>query len=94
MPRLGIHWQVSGELSITGELYFALTPSCLMAGGKLCAIFKSGGIEAWFVAYADFLLSWEPLYYTARMGISIGVAFRLNVGFFTISFRLELSVAL
>jgi len=94
VPRLGIHWQVSGELSITGELYFALTPSCLMAGGKLCAIFKSGGIEAWFVAYADFLLSWEPLYYSARMGISIGVAFRLKVGFFTISFRLELSVAL
>lgn len=94
VPRLGIHWQVSNELSITGELYFALTPSCIMAGGKLAAVFKSGIIEAWFIAYADFLLSWEPLYYSARLGISIGVAFRLKIGFFTISFRLELSVAL
>jgi hypothetical protein len=94
VPRLGMHWQISSELSVTGELYFALTPSCLMAGGKLCATFKSGIIEAWFIAYADFLLSWEPLYYSARMGISIGVAFRLKVVFFTISFRLELSVTL
>lgn len=94
VPRLGMHWQISSELSVTGEIYFALTPSCLMAGGKLCATFKSGIIEAWFIAYADFLLSWEPLYYSARMGISIGVAFRLKVVFFTISFRLELSVTL
>jgi hypothetical protein len=98
VPRLAITWQVSNEVSITGEIYYALTPSCFMAGGKLCAIFRAGPIEAWFTAYADFLLSWQPFYYSAEMGISIGVAasVRINLLFcsFTISIRVELSVDL
>ena len=68
VPRLGIHWQVSKELLVTAEMYFALTPSCLMAGGKLAAVYQSGSIKAWFVAYADFLLNWQPFYYTGRHG--------------------------
>ena len=99
VPRVGIHWLVdTGRadtmLSITGEAYFALTPSCLMAGGKLSAVFRMPGIEAWFLAYANFLLSWQPFFYLAEMGISLGIACRIELGLFTISFRLELSVAL
>jgi len=90
VPRLGMRMQIGTELSITGEAYFALTPSCIMAGGKLCAVFKSGGIEAWFIAYAHFLLSWQPFYYQADMGVSMGVALRWGL----IAIRLELSVAL
>lgn len=90
VPRLGMQLQIGNELSITGEAYFALTPSCIMAGGKLCAVFKSGGIEAWFIAYADFLMSWQPFYYQATMGITIGIALRLGL----IAIRLELSVDL
>lgn len=90
VPRLGMQLQIGNELSITGEAYFALTPSCIMAGGKLCAVFKLGGIEAWFIAYADFLMSWQPFYYQAAMGITLGVALRLGA----IAIRLELSVDL
>jgi hypothetical protein len=95
VPRLGIQLQIGTELSITGEAYFALTPSCIMAGGKLCAVFKTnvailGEIEAWFIAYANFLLCWQPFYYLADMGVSMGVAFRL----FGCAIRMELSVAL
>ena len=86
--------QVGKELSITGEAYFALTPSCIMAGGKLCAIFQSGGIRAWFVAYADFLMSWQPFYYTAQMGIALGIDLALSIGSITISIQIELSVQL
>lgn len=90
VPRLGMQLQIGRELSITGEAYFALTPSCIMAGGKLCAVFKSGGIEAWFIAYADFLMNWQPFYYQAAMGITLGIALRLGA----IAIRLELSVDL
>jgi hypothetical protein len=90
VPRLGMQLQIGTELSITGEAYFALTPSCMMAGGKLYAVFKSGGIEAWFTAYADFLMSWQPFYYQAAMGIALGVALRLGA----LALRLELSVEL
>jgi hypothetical protein len=82
--------QIGSELSITGEAYFALTTSCVMAGGRLCAVFKSGGIEAWFTAYADFLMSWQPFYYRAAMGITLGIALRLG----ELALRLELSVDL
>jgi hypothetical protein len=88
--RLGMQLQIGTELCITGEAYFALTPSCVMAGGKLCAVFKSGGIEAWFIAYVDFLMNWQPFYYQAAMGISLGIALRLG----DIAMRLEVSVDL
>ena len=90
VPRLGMQLQIGKELSITGEAYFALTTSCVMAGGKLSAVFKSGGIEAWFIAYADFLMNWQPFYYQAAMGITLGIALRLGA----IALRLELSVDL
>jgi len=88
--RLGMQLQIGTELCITGEAYFALTPSCIMAGGKLCGVFKSGGIEAWFIAYVDFLMNWQPFYYQAAMGITLGVALRLA----GIAMRLEVSVDL
>jgi hypothetical protein len=98
VPRLGAHWQVSSELTVTAEMYYALTPSCLMAGGKLSAVFQSGCIKAWYIVYADFLLCWKPFYYLVDMGISIGIeaSVRIPLGFVTIaiSIRVELSVDL
>ncbi|MGA1839340.1 MAG: DUF6603 domain-containing protein [bacterium] len=78
VPRLAIKWQVSSNLKITGELYFALTPACIMAGGKLNAVYQAGSIRAWFTAYADLLISWKPLYYDITIGINIGVSYRLS----------------
>lgn len=90
VPRLGINWQVTNELTITSGLYYALTSSCIMAGGKLSAVYQSGAIKAWFIAYVDFLLNWKPLYYTADMGINIGVEahIRIPLGLFTVSFSI------
>jgi hypothetical protein len=78
VPRLGMNWSISSHLSITGEIYFALTPSCLMAGGKLNAVFQVGNLRAWFYAYADFLISWKPFYYDIAIGVSIGVSYRIT----------------
>jgi hypothetical protein len=98
VPRLGIHWQVSSQLRVTGELYFALTPSCLMAGGKISAVYETKCIKAWYIAYAHFLLNWKPFYYMIDMGIRIGVEVNLRIplGFVTIgiSIRTELGVGL
>lgn len=78
VPRLGMNWSVSSHLTVTGEIYFALTPSCLMAGGKLNAVFQVGNLRAWFYAYADFLISWKPFYYDIAIGVSIGVSYRIT----------------
>ncbi len=90
VPRLRIHWPVSSELSITGEAYFALTPACLMAGGKLDVVFQAGPIRAWFYARADFLIAWKPFYYDIDVGVRIGVAFQTDL--FTLTIELAASV--
>jgi hypothetical protein len=93
-PRLGFNWQVSDQVSMKGGAYFALTPSCVMAGGSLDIEFHSGNLSAWFTAYADFLVQWKPFYYTVGIGISIGVSYRLHLLFVTTTIKVELGADL
>ncbi|MEM1426632.1 MAG: DUF6603 domain-containing protein, partial [Cyanobacteria bacterium P01_H01_bin.130] len=44
-PRVdpvALNWRISKQLSVKGSLYFALTASAIMAGGRLEAVWKSG----------------------------------------------------
>lgn len=80
VPRLGFNWQVIPEtLSLRGDVYFALTPAAVMAGGHLAAEWRSGAVYAWFKAGVDFLIAWKPYHYDARAYIDIGaeVTFQL-----------------
>lgn len=72
VPRLELSWQISAELAIRGSLYMAITPAFFMVGGSLAATFESGGLRAWFLAEADFLLGWQPFQYSAHMSVHIG----------------------
>jgi hypothetical protein len=74
VPRLGFNWP-QGDLAVSGGMYFALTPSCLMAGLSLSAVYQSAGLHAWFDAQADFIIAWEPLHYDAFIAIRIGVSY-------------------
>ena len=76
VPRVGIRGKI-GSLAVTGEAYLALTPSCLMAGEKLEAVFEASRIRAAFVAYVDFVIAWAPFHYDARIAIGIFVTVRL-----------------
>jgi hypothetical protein len=73
VPRLGLNWPVNDNLSIKGGVYLAITPSCLMLGGKLEASFTSGRISAWFTAHLDVVVNWQPLFFEAEIGISLRV---------------------
>ncbi|GLK72720.1 hypothetical protein KHC23_08335 [Ancylobacter dichloromethanicus] len=92
VPRLGLNWAVTDELTLKGELYCALTPSHLMAGGRLEAAFVKGRIKAWFVAAIDFLLRWAPLEYRLDAGISIRVEAELSIA--TINLSLDVTLSL
>jgi hypothetical protein len=97
VPRIGFNWQLPDQgVTIKGECYFALTPSCLMAGCRLTAIYRSGDFAAWFEAYADFLMAWAPFHYEADIGIFIGASFTLRVGEIasTISFQIGASLSI
>jgi hypothetical protein len=79
VPRLGFNWAVSDDVSVTGDAYFALTPSCGMAGGGLEVNYHDGDLHAWFTAHADVLVSWRPFFFIAEIDVSIGVSYRLNL---------------
>jgi hypothetical protein len=94
VPRLGLLWNVSDNITISGEIYFALTPSTVMAGGKLSAVYQSGNLRAWFTAYADFLLSWKPFRYDISIGVSLGASYRVDWWFIHHTFSIELGADL
>jgi hypothetical protein len=94
VPRLGLNWQLSSELSISGGLYFALTPSVLMAGGYLKATWNSGDLSAWFDAQADFLMRFRPFQYLATIGVSIGVSLTVDLLVTTLRITIHAGVSL
>lgn len=94
VPRLGFRWNVTKELTMSGEMYFSLTPSMLCAGGRLEAVFVMGALKAWFTAYADFEMGWKPFCYDICVGISLGASITLDLWLFSKTFTLELAVDL
>lgn len=98
VPRLGFCWDVIPEhpnrLVLSGELYFALTPSVIMAGGRLSAVYSDGPLCAWFAVQADFLLGWKPFHYDIRAAISLGASYRVDCLFVHRTFKIELGCGL
>jgi hypothetical protein len=88
-PRLGFSWSVGNNVSIKGGAYFALTPSAVMAGGSLEAVYQTGNLKAWFTAFADFLIMWNPFYYDIHVGVSVGASYTVHF-IWTTTFRVEL----
>lgn len=90
VPRLGLNWPVNANLSIKGGVYLAITPSCLMLGGKLEATFTSGRISAWFTVYLDVVINWEPLSFEVELGISL----RVEASFFLTSLKVTIAASI
>ncbi len=94
VPRLGVSWVISSLLSISGNAYFALTPSAVMAGGNLAMNFHYGDLKAWFTAQADMLITFNPFYFNVSIGVSVGVSYRLNLLFTTTTITVSLGAKL
>jgi hypothetical protein len=94
VPRLAFNWAVSDDVSVQGDCYFALTTSCVMAGGGLQILFHDGDLQAWFTANADFLVSWRPFFYLADIDVSIGVSYKLDLLFCTKTITVSVSASI
>lgn len=79
VPRLGLNWQATPDLLIKGGIYFALCPHLVMAGGRLEAVYQSGSLKASFILAADFLISWKPYHYDARISLDIEVEYTYHL---------------
>ena len=91
--RVGLSWSM-GEVQLTAGVYFALTPSAVMAGGELSIVFQSGNLRAWLDASADIVVRWKPFAFTVDISISIGVSYRVDVWFIHHTFSIELGASL
>jgi hypothetical protein len=92
--RLGFSWQVDSDITVQGDAYFALTPSCAMGGGELQVLFHSGDLRAWFTAQADFLFMWKPFYFVGDVSVSIGASYKIDLLFTSVTVSVELGASL
>ena len=93
VPRVGVNWKVSDQLSVKGEMYFALTPAALMAGVLVDATWDGGDLQAWFHAGADFIVAWKPYHYDAHAFATLRVSYRFEL-FGTHEIRVDASADL
>lgn len=91
LPRLKLRWKISSNLSAKGNMYMALTPTNIMAGGNLDAVFKAGPVNASFDAGINFMMYWQPFFYKANIDIDISASVtlkvRISVGFTSFTIR-------
>ena len=90
VPRIGLNWSVNSNLTIKGNLYLAITPSCGMLGARMEATFHSGRVSAWFTMYLDVIVNWQPLYFEADIGISL----RVEVALWITTLKVTLGVSI
>ena len=76
VARLALSLDMS-PVRFKGQLYAALTPSAIMAGGRFEASLKVGRVSAWYTANMDFIISWSPFFYDARFSVRIGIRVKL-----------------
>jgi hypothetical protein len=94
VPRLAFNWPVSDSVNISGDAYFALTPSAAMAGAGLNITYNDGDLHAWFNAQMDALIVWAPFQYLIDIQVNLGASYRLNLRFTTVTLKVELGASL
>ena len=90
VPRLGFTWLVSSKVTVKGEAYFALTATCVMAGGRLEAAYKTSTVWASFTAGVDAIVSWDPFFYDVTVYVRVSAGVDIKVCFFR-CFRVRFS---
>ena len=77
--RVGVNWIIiKNELTLQGDAYMALTPSCVMAGGALNITFVWKSLKAWVRFRADMIISWLPFCYDVNVDASIGASYTFH----------------
>jgi uncharacterized protein DUF6603 len=77
-------------INVTGTVYFALTPKCVMGGGGLSLTLDVGPVSAWLKFALDVFVQFKPFFYTAELQVSVGCAISINVWF--VHVRISVSV--
>lgn len=79
VPRLALTWYVTENFYLKASAYFAVTPSAVMLGGEMKAIYNSKRFKAAFDFDMDLLTQWKPFYYEFSTEISAQLEFEAKV---------------
>lgn len=94
LDKLGINWEISRNLKLKGDGYFAVTPSCMMAGANLDITYSAGNLKAWLRGEMSLLLQWKPFFYDISLGVSLGASYTVKIWFVHKTFKLEIGASL
>ncbi len=94
VDRLSLTWPVYPNVTIKGEMYFALTPSYMMAGGRWEVEYKISFLRAYLIVWADMIVQWQPFHYELEAGIRVGIEARIKILFVYVNFKLEMGAKL
>ncbi len=96
-PRLGFSFKM-GSVDFYGNAYFALTPSCIMAGiaGGLHLVLDGDVVyaEVSVVFSADFIIYWKPFYYNAEIYVQIYAKVVIDIWLLSINKSFNLAAKL
>lgn len=81
-------------INVTGNVYFAITPKCVMGGGSLHLGLDVGPVSAWLDIILDVFIQFKPVHYTADLSVSVGCAVSIKVWFVHIRISVSVGAAL
>jgi hypothetical protein len=91
---LGISFTLGSMINVTGNVYFAITPKCVMGGGALHLGLDVGPVSAWLDVALDVFIQFKPFHYTADLMVSVGCAISIDVWFVHIRVTASVGAAL
>ena len=69
----------SRSVAIKGEAYFALTASCVMAGGRLEVSYDTSSVWASLTAVVNAILSWDPFFYDVTVFVRVAAGVDISI---------------
>lgn len=75
LVRVGAKATLYGFLNLSVEVFFACTPQALMAGAKAALWGEFMGIAAGCEVYVDVLITWDPFFLRAGIGVVLWFEF-------------------
>lgn len=81
-------------INVSGVVYFAITPKCVMGGGAVHFGLEVGPVSAWLDVSFDVFVQFNPFHYTADLAVSVGCAMSIKVWFIHVTIKISVGAQL
>jgi hypothetical protein len=92
VPRVGLRWSPLSNISIVGEVYFALCSEALMAGVHIEVAAHFGPARARLAIGGDAIVFFDPFWFSVRVYATLDVSIRVWLLFGSVTLELSFGV--